>query len=83
MSNQLTTAKAQRHLDRIGQAFAKGSFGLDQQPVNDDFNRVLLVFGEALEVRQIVRRSPYVTGWRPGHRHEGGDGVTIAWVGGR
>jgi len=32
------------------------------------------------EVRQIVRRSPYVTKWRPGQRHEGGDGVTIAWL---
>ncbi len=32
------------------------------------------------EVRDLVRRSSYVTRWRPGRRHEGGDGVTIAWL---
>ncbi|MCB9733823.1 MAG: Smr/MutS family protein [Deltaproteobacteria bacterium] len=32
------------------------------------------------EVRQLIRRSKLVTKWRAGRRHEGGDGVTIAWV---
>lgn len=32
------------------------------------------------EVRNLVRQSPYVAMWRPGLRHEGGDGVTIAWL---
>ncbi|PKN56064.1 MAG: hypothetical protein CVU56_17950 [Deltaproteobacteria bacterium HGW-Deltaproteobacteria-14] len=32
------------------------------------------------EVRRLIRESPYVSKWRPGVRHEGGDGVTIAWL---
>lgn len=32
------------------------------------------------EVRALIRRSKLVTRWRAGRRHEGGDGVTIAWV---
>jgi len=32
------------------------------------------------EVRRLVRQSPYVSKWRPGVRHEGGDGVTVAWL---
>jgi DNA mismatch repair protein MutS2 len=32
------------------------------------------------EVREFLARSPYVLGYRPGKRHEGGDGVTIAFL---
>ena len=32
------------------------------------------------EVRGLIRRSSYVEAWRPGLRHEGGDGVTLAWL---
>jgi DNA mismatch repair protein MutS2 len=32
------------------------------------------------EVREFLARSPYVLGWRPGRRNEGGDGVTIAFL---
>lgn len=32
------------------------------------------------EVRQTIKGSPYVSHWRPGRRHEGGDGVTLAWL---
>lgn len=32
------------------------------------------------EVRTIIKSSPYVSQWRPGRRHEGGDGATIAWL---
>jgi len=32
------------------------------------------------EVREFLARSPYVLGYRPGRRTEGGDGVTIAFV---
>jgi DNA mismatch repair protein MutS2 len=32
------------------------------------------------EVREFLARSPYVLGYRPGRRHEGGDGVTIAFL---
>ena len=32
------------------------------------------------EVRHMLRHSAYVARWRPGRRHEGADGVTIAWL---
>lgn len=32
------------------------------------------------EVRVLLRNSTYVDRWRPGKRHEGGDGVSIAWL---
>ncbi len=32
------------------------------------------------EARAVVRRSEYVRQWRPGRRHEGGDGATIVWL---
>ena len=32
------------------------------------------------EARTVVRRSGYVRQWRPGRRHEGGDGATIVWL---
>lgn len=32
------------------------------------------------EARAILERVPYVETFRPGDRHEGGDGATIAWI---
>ncbi len=32
------------------------------------------------EVRDLIRRSSQVKMWRPGRRHEGGNGVTIVWL---
>lgn len=32
------------------------------------------------EVRELLARSPQVSGYRRGRRHEGGDGVTIAFI---
>ena len=32
------------------------------------------------EVRELVARSPHVAGFRRGRRHEGGDGVTLAFL---
>jgi DNA mismatch repair protein MutS2 len=32
------------------------------------------------EVREFLARSPYVLGYRPGRKNEGGDGVTIAFL---
>jgi len=51
----------------------------------DDREAIWVIHGHGTgklkkEVRGLIRSSPYVASWRPGLRHEGGDGVTIAWL---
>ncbi|MFO0748979.1 MAG: Smr/MutS family protein [Myxococcota bacterium] len=64
-----------------------------QERVEPVLDRVYRDHGEAIwiihghgtgalrdEVRELLARSPYVLGYRRGRRHEGGDGVTIAFL---